>query len=152
LVLLLGSTSIIGVLRSHAGECDGGGNLPTGEIFAGTTDAVLFPNSLRLADHFGEALAVGDFNGDGIDDLAVGAPDVDYPNLTNAGAVAVYYGALNFTPACPTSPCADITPVFDEPDVKIRGTIAAGRYPVPPSRVDTRPRVKPPAERSWTTT
>jgi hypothetical protein len=112
---------------AEAGPCDGAGNLPTGEMVAGTTDAVLFPNFLEPGDHFGEALAVGDFNGDGIEDLAVGAPDADYTGLTNAGAVAIYYGALNFTPACPTSPCTDAVPVFDAPDVKLRGPTTGGR-------------------------
>src|SRR5262249_51859898 len=33
--------------------------------------------------HFGESVAVGDFNGDGIDDLAVGAPfDTDWGTVT----------------------------------------------------------------------
>jgi len=43
-------------------------------------------------DHFGEAIAVGDFNGDGFDDLAVGAPDDD-PGVHDAGNVNVIYGS-----------------------------------------------------------
>ncbi len=45
------------------------------------------PNAL-----FGSALAAGDFNGDGIGDLAVGAPDESYDNIRQAGAVSVIYG------------------------------------------------------------
>ena len=41
-------------------------------------------------DRFGEALAVGDFNGDGYDDLAVGAPG---DGVDNRGAVTVLHGA-----------------------------------------------------------
>lgn len=42
---------------------------------------------------FGSALAAGDFNGDGEDDLAVGAPNVRCGGLTGAvGAVGVFYG------------------------------------------------------------
>ena len=52
-------------------------------------------------DRFGEALAVGDFDGDGFSDLAIGVPDEDVNDLgtpdagRNAGAVHVIYGAEN---------------------------------------------------------
>jgi hypothetical protein len=44
-------------------------------------------------DRFGHAVAVGDFDGDGRDDLAVGVPDEDVGSATNAGCVNVLYGA-----------------------------------------------------------
>ncbi len=44
-------------------------------------------------DHFGYAVACGDFNGDGRDDLAVGAPLEDVGNDTDAGLVNVIYGS-----------------------------------------------------------
>lgn len=43
-------------------------------------------------DRFGEALVRGDFNGDGIDDLAVGVPREDAVTFQDAGAVHVIYG------------------------------------------------------------
>ncbi len=46
-------------------------------------------------DRFGAALAVGDFDGDGIDDLAIGSPGEDFEadSVTNGGAVHVLFGA-----------------------------------------------------------
>lgn len=43
-------------------------------------------------DHFGFALAAGDFNGNGVDDLAVGVPDED-DEVEDDGLVVVFYGA-----------------------------------------------------------
>ena len=47
----------------------------------------------EYGDHFGRALAVGDFNGDREDDLAVGTPLEDIRDLADAGAVTVLYGS-----------------------------------------------------------
>ncbi len=44
-------------------------------------------------DQFGYALAAGDFNADGYDDLAVGVPFEDIDTITDAGAVNVVYGS-----------------------------------------------------------
>ena len=44
-------------------------------------------------DFFGNGLAHGDFDGDGFDDLAVGAADEDIGDAGNAGAVNVIYGS-----------------------------------------------------------
>ena len=41
---------------------------------------------------FGTSLASADFNGDGIDDVAVGAPFEDVNNYENAGVVHIFYG------------------------------------------------------------
>ena len=40
-------------------------------------------------------MATGDFNGDGTDDIAVGAPGVAINGATNAGAVYVFNGTLD---------------------------------------------------------
>jgi len=44
-------------------------------------------------DHFGWALASGDYNGDGRDDLAIGVPNGQLPSVDNSGAVRVIYGS-----------------------------------------------------------
>ena len=43
-------------------------------------------------DYFGLALAAGDFNDDGVDDLAVGVPEEDLPGAALAGLVQVFPG------------------------------------------------------------
>jgi hypothetical protein len=47
----------------------------------------------EAGDNFGSALAVGDFNGDGFADLAIGIPGEDVGPIVDAGAVNVLYGA-----------------------------------------------------------
>lgn len=42
-------------------------------------------------DHFGGALAVGDFDGNGVDDLAIGAPGADWTSAEE-GIVQILYG------------------------------------------------------------
>jgi hypothetical protein len=46
----------------------------------------------EVNDHFGQALAAGDFDGDGYDDLAIGVPDEDIGTVVDAGGVQVMYG------------------------------------------------------------
>jgi hypothetical protein len=47
----------------------------------------------EASDRFGAALAIGDFDGDDIGDLAVGTPDDSVGNAAGAGAVNVLYGS-----------------------------------------------------------
>jgi hypothetical protein len=53
------------------------------------------PGGAEPDDQFGFALAAGDFNGDGLDDLAIGAPTEAYGATAQAGAITVLYGARN---------------------------------------------------------
>jgi hypothetical protein len=48
-------------------------------------------------DHFGQAFAAGDFDGDGVDDLAIGTPgeDLEAVGIQNTGAVSVVPGRVN---------------------------------------------------------
>lgn len=50
------------------------------------------PGTQEDGDAFGDALAVGDINGDGRADAAIGAPGEDISTKADAGAVTVLYG------------------------------------------------------------
>ena len=58
-----------------------------------TQDSTGIQGVAEDADFFGEALAVGDFDGDGYADLAVGTPQEDIGSIGNAGYVGVIYGS-----------------------------------------------------------
>ena len=49
---------------------------------------------LETGDGFGGALAVGDLDGDGVDDLVVGVPGEDVAGVDDAGMVHVLYGSI----------------------------------------------------------
>ena len=75
------------------------------QVFYGSFDGFAGSNELwhqdrpgvaggaEYLDAFGAALASGDFNRDGYDDLAIGIPGEDVGNIINAGAVQVLYGS-----------------------------------------------------------
>lgn len=50
---------------------------------------------VEQGDQYGSALAVGDFNGDGFPDMAVGVPKEDLGAVTDAGQVYIHYGSSN---------------------------------------------------------
>ena len=61
----------------------------TQEIHQGST----ISGQLETGDRFGSAIAVGDFDGDGYADAAIGAPGEDIASAVDAGVVHVVYGA-----------------------------------------------------------
>jgi hypothetical protein len=76
-------------------------------------------------ERFGEALAAGDFNGDGRDDLAVGAPTHVVAPKGPCGAVNVLYGAAGGLSAAGNQLWTEETPgIAEECDVQARFGLA----------------------------
>jgi hypothetical protein len=61
------------------------------QFFTQNTEGVA--NSAESFDRFGEVLAAGDFNGDGRDELAIGVPDEEVNDRSEAGCVHILYGS-----------------------------------------------------------
>jgi len=59
---------------------------------AGYTGSGLLQGSAEAGEKFGTALAAGDFDGDGYEDLAIGVPGEDRGPIQDAGAVQILYG------------------------------------------------------------
>jgi hypothetical protein len=89
-----------------------------------TQDSPGVPGVVEDDDFFGEALAVGDFNSDGIDDLAVGAPD--------SGSVTILYGAASGLLANAGSSIAfgqsEISGLAVEADDEFGASLSAGDF------------------------
>lgn len=71
-----------------------GSDLPLGVQSANGTNADLVLRGAGVGDGFGACVCAGDVNGDGADDLVVGANLVDGPGAADAGACYVFYGPL----------------------------------------------------------
>jgi hypothetical protein len=65
-----------------------------GSAFSQTLDESNLSRTIEPGDHFGAALAAGNFGDGSLDDLAVGAPqeDIETKPATDAGIVGVFYG------------------------------------------------------------
>ncbi|OEJ40062.1 hypothetical protein AR457_16860 [Streptomyces agglomeratus] len=65
---------------------------PTGGKDTITQDSPGVPGSSETGDGFGWELSLGDINGDGLQDLAVGAANEDIGGVADTGMVTVMYG------------------------------------------------------------
>ena len=71
----------------------GSGGLSTAGDQGWHQDSSGIKGAAETNDFFGAALASGDFNNDGYDDLAIGVPEENLSGGVNAGAVAVLFGS-----------------------------------------------------------
>jgi hypothetical protein len=68
-----------------------GGGLDPASLSPILPQAPLSIGSPQIGEYFGNALAIADFNDDGLEDLAIGAFEYDDGSEGNAGAVQVLY-------------------------------------------------------------
>ena len=80
--------------RTSAGEVYAiyGGSGASGTIYLNSSFTGVRWQGAAALDQFGEALATGDFNGDNVDDLAVGASWAAPGGRVDAGTVYVFFG------------------------------------------------------------
>ncbi|MCI0477985.1 MAG: FG-GAP repeat protein, partial [Anaerolineales bacterium] len=88
----VGSVNFAGAVHILYGLNSSTGLSATGNQFW-HQDSTGMNGAAEQDDHFGWALAAGDFNGDGYDDLAIGVPDENIGTISNAGGVHVMYGS-----------------------------------------------------------
>jgi disulfide bond formation protein DsbB len=86
-IVAIGDAGLVNVLYGSATGLSATGNQTWHQDSSGIRDAA------EVGDQFGYALAVGDFNGDGFADLAVGVNGEDAGAIIDAGAVNVLYGS-----------------------------------------------------------
>jgi len=75
----------------------------------------------------GAAVAAGDINGDGKDDLVAAAPQADFPNGANGGEVYVFLGAASWAPRIDLAEsAADVTIQAEHADDHLGTALAVG--------------------------
>jgi len=89
-----GDPNTLGVDKGGSIEViPGGGTLPAAPAVVISQDSHSFvPGSGEDGDKFGQSLVTGDFNGDGLADVAVGNPTEAFGTTQSVGMVTVLYG------------------------------------------------------------
>jgi hypothetical protein len=110
------------------------GKTPLDDLFLTQSDYGETTTGSERNDHFGYALAAGDFDGDRFDDLAIGVPNKDAvpvpgKNVVNAGAVFVLKGSrAGLRPAYRLRQSSRAIPARAEPGDHFGFSLAAGDF------------------------
>lgn len=84
------NAGVVNVLYGTANGLSSSGSQFLSQDFPG-----LYCAAPEAGDHFGQALAAGDFNADGVDDLAVGSPGEDVGGTPDSGLVILFDGSAS---------------------------------------------------------
>jgi hypothetical protein len=87
----VGSVNVIYGTANGLSPYDTGGTVVTNQLWSQGEDGL--QGTAEANSHFGASLAAGDFNGDGVDDLAVGVPGGTAGSVANAGGVHILLGS-----------------------------------------------------------
>ncbi|WP_181198255.1 FG-GAP repeat protein [Enhygromyxa salina] len=93
-------------------------------------DSMAVGGAAKPGDFLGESMAVGDFDCDGFDDVAIGAPQDDVGSVRDAGAVKVIYGSATglSTIADDWYQGASGVTETEEPGDRFGASLAAGNF------------------------
>ncbi|MBN2490610.1 MAG: FG-GAP repeat protein [Planctomycetes bacterium] len=70
--------------------------VPHAEIYGPTSDAYVGNGAVALTDEYNGALALGDFNADGVTDVILGAPRLSPAGRVHAGGAFVVHGGFSY--------------------------------------------------------
>ena len=97
-----------------------------------TEDQLLAPGESEFGDRFGQALAAGDFDYDGYEDLAMGDPSEDVGASANTGRVLLSFGSPNALIPTRVKNYLQSSifglPAYDGPDDSFGWALAAGDW------------------------
>lgn len=94
-------------------------------------DVGAVPGAAEAGDAFGDALAAGDFDRDGRDDLAVGVPDEDFAGGNGAGVITILPGSAGGLTDIGSQLIHQDTPGVPgvaEAGARFGGALASGRF------------------------
>lgn len=113
-------------LADYSGRADCGavylfyGPVNFGQLTSSDADVKIYGES--AGDFMGVSLACGDLNGDGVDDLAIGAPGIDYSGNTDCGGVFVVFGNASLPSIIDFSAYTNGCKVYGEDAYDMAGT------------------------------
>lgn len=99
--------------------------VPKGEVQLLSQSSKGVPGTSETGDRFGQAVASGDLDGDGFDDLVVGAPGEDEGTAEDAGRVTVLYGSKT---GLGTERTASVTAATPTAGARFGLAVAAARF------------------------